>query len=170
MMPLAGMMPRRGYALFTAFYTQSFDFFLAVMMPLVGTMPSFEYFLLFYYRLSTVSGPSAIDLFYISTLVIVVFSPRDLAVSVCANMAVANTIDRIRAELGSEGANLIWLSERAETDLKAIQTVATPVVSFVGPTAPIGMDMDPAAYMVYRPSDLPIQPLDAVDGRPLFVA
>ena len=82
-------------------------------------------------------------------------------------MAVANTIDRIRAELGGEGAHLIWLAERAETDLKAIQTAVTPVISYVGPIAPIGMD--PAAYMVYRPGDFPLLLLDAVDGRQLLV-
>ena len=82
-------------------------------------------------------------------------------------MAIVNTIDKLRAGLGSDGATLVWLSERAETDLKAIQAATTPIVSFVGPRAPIGMD--PAAYMVYRPGDLPVQLLDTVDGRQLFV-
>ena len=78
-------------------------------------------------------------------------------------MAVVNTIERISAELGSDGANLIWLSERAETDLKSIQSATTPVISYVGPTAPLGAD--PVAYMVYRVGDLPIQLLDGLDSR-----
>ena len=123
--------------------------------------------LLFHYRLSVASGSSVLDLFPLSTLVIVVSSACALGFSVFASMAIVNTIDKIRTELGSEGPNLVWLSERAETDLKAIQTVTTPVISFVGPTAPIGVD--PAAYMVYRPGDLPVQFLDGVDGRQFLI-
>ena len=116
---------------------------------------------------SIVFGSSVLDIFYFYTPITVAPSSCTFALSIIVTMAVVNTIEKIRADLAGEGANLIWLTERAETDLRAIQTEPTPIISYVGPTAPIGVD--PVSYMVYRPSDLPIQLLEDFDSRHLRV-